>query len=120
MRDRGLKGALLESGADSASAVVLDVHTGEVLAMANLPSFNPNAVEFGQRASHRNRAATDLIEQGSMLKPLTVAAALEAGVVTSVTLIATNPAWMPNGRYRTIDNRNQGVLTVSAVITTSS
>src|SRR3546814_3393418 len=79
---RELKRALLESGADSASAVVLDVHTGEVLAMANLPSYNPNAVESGQRASHRNRAVTDLIEPGSTLKPLTVAAALEAGVVT--------------------------------------
>src|SRR3546814_7982572 len=83
---RELKRALLESGADSASAVVLDVHTGEVLAMANLPSFNPNAVESGQRASHRNRAVTDLIEPGSTLKPLTVAAALEAGVVTPDTL----------------------------------
>src|SRR3546814_9024934 len=88
--------------------------------MANLPSYNPNAVESGQRASHRNRAVTDLIEPGSTLKPLTVAAALEAGVVTPDTLIDTNPGWMPNGRYRTTDTRNHGVLTVTGVITTSS
>src|SRR3546814_14779892 len=87
--------------------------------MANLPSFNPNAVESGQRASHRNRAVTDLIEPGSTLKPLTVAAALEAGVVTPDTLIDTNPGWMPNGRYRTTDTRNHGVLTVTGVITKS-
>src|SRR5690606_12020120 len=117
---RELKRALLESGAQSASAVVLDVHTGEVLAMANLPSYNPNAVESGQRASHRNRAVTDLIEPGSTMKPLTVAAALEAGVVTPDTLIDTNPGWMPNGRYRTTDTSNHGVLTVTGVITKSS
>src|SRR3546814_11570048 len=63
---------------------------------SDLPSFNPNAVESGQRASHRNRAVTDLIEPGSTLKPLTVVAALEAGVVTPDTLIDTNPGWMPN------------------------
>jgi len=117
---RELKHALLESGASSASAVVLDINTGEVLAMANLPSFNPNAVESGQRESHRNRAVTDLIEPGSTMKPLTVAAALEAGVVTPNTLIDTNPGWMPNGRYRTTDTSNHGVLTVTGVITKSS
>src|SRR3546814_71492 len=67
-----------------------------------------------------NRAVTDLIEPGSTLKPLTVAAELEAGVVTPDTLIDTNPGWMPNGRYRTTDTRNHGVLTVTGVITKSS
>src|SRR3546814_11573477 len=66
--------------------------------MANLPSYNPKAVESGQRASHRNRAVTDLIEPGSTLKPLTVAAALEAGVVTPDTLIDTNPGWSSEER----------------------
>src|SRR3546814_10312608 len=98
---RELKRALLESGTDSASAVVRDVHTGEVLAMANLPSFNPNAVESGQRASHRNRAVTALIESGSRLQPPTVAAPLDVGVVTPATLSDANPGTMPNGRDRT-------------------
>ena len=117
---RELKRTLLETGASSASAVVLDIHTGEVLAMANLPSFNPNAVDGSLRDAHRNRAVTDVVEPGSTMKPITVAAALTAGVVTPNTLIDTNPGWMPNGRYRTTDTTNHGVLTVTGVITKSS
>lgn len=117
---RELKTALLETGASSASAVVLDINTGEVLAMANLPSFNPNAVDGSHRDAHRNRAVTDVVEPGSTMKPITIAAALNAGVVTPNTLVNTNPGWMPNGRYRTTDTRNHGVLTVTGVITQSS
>ncbi|MCI4567702.1 penicillin-binding transpeptidase domain-containing protein [Lysobacter sp. CFH 32150] len=117
---RELKGALLEHGAGSGSAVVLDVATGEVLAMANLPSYNPNAVDAGQRDAHRNRAVTDLLEPGSTMKPITVAAALEAGVITPQTRFDTNPGWMPNGRFRTTDTHNYGVLTTVGVITKSS
>ena len=117
---RELKNALLESGASSGSAVVLDVATGEVLAMANLPSYNPNAVSGGNRDAHRNRAVTDLIEPGSTMKPLTVAAALEAGVITPQTRFNTAPGWMPNGRYRTTDTHNYGVLDTTGVITKSS
>jgi cell division protein FtsI (penicillin-binding protein 3) len=117
---RELKRTLLETGASSASAVVLDINTGEVLAMANLPSFNPNAVDGSLRDAHRNRAVTDVVEPGSTMKPITVAAALTAGVVTPNTLIDTNPGWMPNGRYRTTDTHNHGVLTVTGVITKSS
>jgi cell division protein FtsI (penicillin-binding protein 3) len=117
---RELKRALLETGAASASAVVLDVATGEVLAMANLPSFNPNAVETGNRDAHRNRAVTDVFEPGSTAKPLTVAAALEAGVITPHTTFNTSPGWIPNGRYRTTDTHNYGVLDTTGVIRKSS
>ncbi len=117
---RELKNRLLETGALSGSAVVLDVATGEVLAMANLPSFNPNKVESGNREAHRNRAVTDLIEPGSTMKPITVAAGLEAGVITTATLFNTNPGWMPNGRYRTTDTHNYGVLDTTGVIRKSS
>ena len=75
--------------------VVLDVATGEVLAMVNLPSFNPNARDAGNRDAHRNRAVTDVVEPGSTIKPFTVAAALESGVVTPHTLIDTTPGSMP-------------------------
>ena len=109
-----------DTGASSGSAVVLDVATGEVLAMANLPTYNPNAVSGGNRDAHRNRAVTDLIEPGSTMKPLTVAAALEAGVITPHTRFDTNPGWMPNGRYRTTDHHNYGVLDTTGVITKSS
>jgi cell division protein FtsI (penicillin-binding protein 3) len=117
---RELKHALLETGASSASAVVLDIATGEVLAMANLPTFNPNAVDGSHRDAHRNRAVTDVVEPGSTMKPVTIAAGLSMGAVTPDTLIDTNPGWMPNGRWRTTDTSNHGVLTVTGVITKSS
>lgn len=117
---RELKNALLVSGASSGSAVVLDIASGEVLAMANLPSYNPNAVDVGNRDTHRNRAVTDVIEPGSTMKPLTVAAGLEAGVITPRTTFDTNPGWIPNGRYRTTDTHNYGVLDTTGVIRKSS
>jgi cell division protein FtsI (penicillin-binding protein 3) len=117
---RELKRAMLDTGATSGSAVVLDVASGEVLAMANLPSFNPNAVGLGNRDAHRNRAVTDVIEPGSTMKPLTVAAALEAGKITPTTIFNTNPGWMPNGKYRTTDTHNYGVLDTTGVIRKSS
>src|SRR5690606_6028135 len=88
---RELKRAVLETGASSASAVVLDIATGEVLAMANVPSYNPNAVDGSRRDARRNRAVTDVVEPGSTMKPVTIAAGLAAGVVTPDTLIDTNP-----------------------------
>lgn len=117
---RELKRAMLDTGATSGSAVVLDVATGEVLAMANLPSFNPNAVTTADRDAHRNRAVTDLIEPGSTMKPLTVAAALESGAITPTTIFNTNPGWIPNGKYRTTDTHNYGVLDTTGVIRKSS
>jgi cell division protein FtsI (penicillin-binding protein 3) len=117
---RELKRALRETGATSGSVVVLDVATGEVLAMANLPSFNPNSVGLGDRDAHRNRAVTDVIEPGSTMKPLTVAAALEAGKITPKTIFNTNPGWIANGKYRTTDTHNYGVLDTTGVIRKSS
>ena len=117
---RELRNAIVETGASSGSAVVLDVATGEVLAMVNLPTFNPNAVGTSPRDAHRNRALTDLLEPGSTMKPLTVAAGLEAGVISNSSLFNTNPGWMPNGRWRTTDTHNYGVLDTTGVIRKSS
>jgi len=117
---RELRRALNDTGASSASAVVLDIETGEVLAMANLPTYNPNLPGAGNRDTHRNRAVTDVVEPGSTMKPVTVAAALSKGTVTPQTLVNTTPGWMPNGRYRITDTHNNGVLTVTGVITKSS
>ncbi len=115
-----LKRTLLETGASSGSVVILDVPTGEVLAMANLPSYNNNRITSGARDAYRNRAVTDLLEPGSTMKPLTVAAALEKGVITPTTRIDTSPGWIPNGKYRTTDLRNYGVLDTTGIITKSS
>ena len=117
---RELRNALARTGASAGSAVVVDVATGEVLAMANLPTYNPNAVNSTPVDHRRNRAVTDVIEPGSTMKPLTVAAGLEAGVITPTTLFNTNPGWIPNGRYRTTDHKNYGVLTTTGVIQKSS
>lgn len=117
---RELRATLQRTGASSGSVVVVDIATGEVLAMANLPTYNPNALSVGNPDTHRNRAVTDVIEPGSTMKPLTVAAALEAGVITAHSTFDTNPGWMPNGRYRTTDHRNYGVLDTTGVITKSS
>jgi cell division protein FtsI (penicillin-binding protein 3) len=117
---RELKRQLSESGAASGSAVVLDVATGEVLAMANLPSFNPNAVAAQSGDAQRNRAVTDLFEPGSTMKPLTVATALEAGKITPGSIFDTNPGSIPNGKYTTTDTHNYGVLDVTGVIRKSS
>ncbi len=117
---RELRNALNTYKASSGSVVVLDVATGEVLAMVNLPSYNPNAVGGGSQDAHRNRAVTDLIEPGSTMKPITVAAALGAGKVTASTRFDTSPGYMSLGRYTIRDHHNYGVLDVSGIITKSS
>ena len=117
---RELRNMLLKSGASSGSAVVMDVATGEVLAMVNLPSFNPNAVDMGTADAHRNRAVTDVFEPGSTMKPITVAAALNARLVTPDTRIDLNPGYMKLGRYTIRDHNNYGVQTITGVITKSS
>ncbi|WP_411832975.1 peptidoglycan D,D-transpeptidase FtsI family protein [Pseudoxanthomonas mexicana] len=118
---RELRNALIEHRASSGSMVILDVATGEVLAMVNLPTYNPNAVDGGKPDARRNRAVTDVIEPGSTMKPLTVSAALKAGTVKPTTLVDTSPGYMALGRYTIRDvPRNNGVLSVTGIITKSS
>lgn len=115
-----LKQGVIDAGAKAGTAVVLDVPTGEVLAMVSYPSYNPNARSGVRPETRRNKAVTDVLEPGSTMKPLTVAAALEAGKITPETVFNTNPGWMPNGKYRTTDTHNYGVLDTTGVIRKSS
>ena len=120
-----LKAETLLRGARSASVVVMDVATGEVLAMANQPSYNPNnRGSITDFSALRNRAMTDLIEPGSTAKAFTIAAALESGLFTPETLVDTNPGRMRIGRDWVTDattrDINHGMLTVQGVITKSS
>ncbi|MBE2291318.1 MAG: penicillin-binding protein 2 [Xanthomonadales bacterium] len=117
---RELRNALAAHNASSGSVVVLDVATGEVLAMVNLPSYNPNAVAGDKQDAHRNRAVTDLVEPGSTMKPITVAAALNAGKITAATRFDTNPGYMALGKYTIRDHHNYGVLDVTGILTKSS
>ncbi|MCD7098286.1 penicillin-binding protein 2 [Stenotrophomonas sp. MMGLT7] len=116
-----LRNALVENKAAGGSIVVMDVATGEILAMVNLPTYNSNSVS-GASDARRNRAVTDLVEPGSTMKPLTIASALKAGVVTPNTTVDTNPGYMAVGRRFVIRDvpRNNGVLNVTGVITRSS
>ncbi|SEJ45049.1 peptidoglycan D,D-transpeptidase FtsI family protein [Frateuria terrea] len=116
-----LKNALTEFDAASGSMVILDVPTGEVLAMVNLPTYNPNALAGSKFSDRRNRAVTDLIEPGSTIKPVLMAAALSSGkyTPTSPLIDTTGGHWYFQG-HDIHDTHNYGLLTPTGVITKSS
>jgi len=117
---RELKAAVQLHKARSGSAVILDTRTGEVLAMVNQPSYNPNGSRSGRGGVLRNRALTDVFEPGSTMKPFAVTTAMELGKVTPSTLIDTGPGTLRVGRSLVKDHRNYGVLDVAGVIRKSS
>ncbi|MGV3653348.1 MAG: peptidoglycan D,D-transpeptidase FtsI family protein [Noviherbaspirillum sp.] len=115
-----LKEAVEKHKAKAGGAVVLDVRTGEVLALVNLPTYNPNDRSVLTGAQLRNRVLTDTFEPGSTLKPVTVALALENKLVTPTTLIQTAPGRITIGRATIGDAHPHGVLSVAEVIEKSS
>ena len=118
---RELKAAVAESRARSGSAVVLDPRTGEVLAMVNQPSYNPNEREQYRPENYRNRAITDMFEPGSSFKPLVIAAALESGAFNPRSIIDTSPGKVIiNDRVITEDNSNLGRVDLTTVLAKSS
>lgn len=117
---RELKEAVKQHQARSGTAVVMDARSGEVLAMVNQPGFNPNNRKHLKGNYFRNRAATDLFEPGSTLKPFTIAAALESGRFSPRSLINTSPGLIRIGSKKIHDERNYGWLTVTRVIEKSS
>ena len=118
---RELKEEFVARRARAASIVILDVKTGEVLAMANQPSYNPNAKsDLKDFSVIRNRAITDVFEPGSTVKAFTIAAALETGLYQPDTVIETSPGWMMVSGNEVKDLFDYGTLTTSGVITKSS
>lgn len=115
-----LKKAVLQNGAKGGSVVVVDVDTGEVLAMASQPSFNPNRSDGRFPEFTRNRSITDLFEPGSTVKPLTVVSALSSGKFTTNSKIDTSPGRMKLGYAWVRDPRNYGVLDLDGIIKKSS
>lgn len=115
-----LRDAVVANKAHAGSVVVVDAHTGELLAMANYPSFDPNDRGHLTGEQLRNRAMTDVFEPGSTMKPITVATALELGRVTPQTIIDTNPGHITVAGATIHDDANFGVLTVQGVIQKSS
>jgi cell division protein FtsI (penicillin-binding protein 3) len=106
--------------AKAGSVVVLDAVTGEVLALANYPSYMPDKRKNLTGEQLRNRAVTDTFEPGSTMKPITVAMALEAGRVTPQTRIEPGPGRYAIGGFNITDTHNYGTLTVEGVIQKSS
>jgi len=117
---RTLKSAIQSYNAESGSIVVLDVQTGEVLAIVNQPTYNPNDRSQFSAERYRNRAITDIFEPGSSIKPLVVAAALESGDFRPGSIIDTAPGHVTVGTKRIEDSRNLGRVSLTTVLARSS
>lgn len=117
---RALKRAVAQHQAKGGSVVVLDVETGEVLAMANQPGFNPNDRRRFAVSRFRNQAATDIFEPGSSFKPFIVAAALETGRYRTDSVVDTGPGYLMVGAKKIEDKRNLGRIPITTVLTLSS
>ena len=117
---RELKAAMMEYRAHAGSAIVIDIDTGEVLAMVNQPSYNPNDREQLKAGLYRNRAATDIFEPGSSVKPFIVAAALASGQYHEDSVVDTSPGFMKVGNKMEEDEHNFGVIDLATILAKSS
>jgi cell division protein FtsI (penicillin-binding protein 3) len=117
---RELKKAVTQMGATGGSVVMMDVNTGDVLAMVNQPGFNPNNRFSLTANAMRNRAMTDAFEPGSVMKPISMAVALQSGQFQPATVVDTSPGFMKLGTYTIRDFRNYGELDLTGIITKSS
>jgi cell division protein FtsI (penicillin-binding protein 3) len=117
---RTLKAAIQSYNAESGSIVVLDVKTGEVLAIVNQPTYNPNDRSQFSAERYRNRAVTDIFEPGSSIKPFVVAAALESGEFEPGSVIDTAPGYVRVGAKTIEDNRNLGRVSLTTILARSS
>jgi cell division protein FtsI (penicillin-binding protein 3) len=115
-----LKSAVEQHHAKAGALVAIDVRTGEILALANVPSYNPNNRARVSAAQIRNRVITDLFEPGSTLKPFTVALAIESGKVTPSTAIATAPGRLTLANYTIRDLHPSPSLSVAQILQKSS
>ena len=113
MAYRELKKAVEKHKASAGSLVMLDVNTGEVLAMVNQPAYNPNNRSDMKAYKMRNRVLTDMVEPGSTLKPFAVAAALESGLFNRNSVIDTAPGYLRLGRDQVKDPSNYGAIDVT-------
>ncbi|HSH56801.1 MAG TPA: penicillin-binding transpeptidase domain-containing protein [Halomonas sp.] len=120
MAYRELKAAVAEHDADGGVVVMLDARTGEVLAMANQPSYNPNNRAGLDPQGLRNRAIVDPYEPGSVVKPLALAAMLDAGGLSPDTVVDTAPGWMRIDRFTIRDIRNYKELDLAGILEKSS
>ncbi len=114
-----LQNAIPKFNADSGSITVLDVNTGEVLAMANVPSYNPNAHSV-RTENYRNRCVTDMFEPGSTMKAFSIASALETEKYKLTTLVDTRPGYMFIDSHKITDDDNYGIVNLIQILQRSS
>jgi cell division protein FtsI (penicillin-binding protein 3) len=117
---RELKAAVQEQQAKGGSVVVLDIDTGEVLAMVNQPAYNPNDRDQVAASRYRNRAATDIYEPGSAIKPFIAAAGIASGRFHPDTIIDTSPGMVRVGIKPITDHNNLGAISLTTVLAKSS
>jgi cell division protein FtsI (penicillin-binding protein 3) len=117
---RELKAAMQEYQARAGSVIVIDVDTGEVLAMVNQPAYNPNDREQLKAGLYRNRAATDIFEPGSSIKPFIMAAALASGQYRPDSVVDTSPGFLKVGTKVFEDEHNLGSVDLATVLAKSS
>ncbi len=117
---RELKSAVNHHKARAGTLVMLDVKTGEIIAMVGQPSYNPNNRTGLKSGHYRNRAVTDVFEPGSTLKPFTIATALESGLYNLKSTIDTHPGFFKVGDHTIRDHRDYGVIDLATVIKKSS
>lgn len=117
---RELKKAVVKHKARAGTAVVIDCKRGEILAMVNQPSFNPNNRSGFKTAGIRNRAIADRFEPGSTVKPITIAAALDLEIINPHTVFETSPGYMMVGSKTLKDTRNYGKIDVTTILQKSS
>ena len=117
---RELKAAVQEHKAKAGSVVVLDIETGEVLAMVNQPAYNPNDRDQVAASRYRNRAATDIFEPGSSIKPFIAAAGIASGRYHPDTIIDTSPGFVRVGVKTIPDKHNLGAISLTTVLAKSS
>lgn len=117
---RELKAAVQREKAVGGAVVILHIPTGQVLAMVNQPSFNPHVRSHIDWANVRNRSVANVFEPGSTIKPLILAAALEAGAFDTNSVVNTAPGYLQLGKYTVRDSRNYGKLDLTGIIRKSS
>ena len=117
---RTLKAAIQQYKAESGSIVILDIVTGEVLAMVNQPTYNPNDRAQYSAERYRNRAITDIFEPGSSIKPLILAAALDSGRYRASSIVDTSPGYVVVGAKKIEDPRNLGRISLTTILSRSS
>jgi len=117
---RELKSAMQEYRAHAGSVIVVDVDTGEVLAMVNQPAYNPNDREQLKAGLYRNRAATDIFEPGSSIKPFIMAAALASGQYRPDSVVDTSPGFLKVGSKVFEDEHNLGAIDLATILAKSS